>query len=379
MGKERDIKIVRSRKILRPFAMVYGPCVRDRRISDAAFRTLILADLLCGADGEGSHSMRLVGRLRGTDERTIRRHWAELKEAGLIQIEYRGGFTNVITLVDPAEVYGAEAISGFYAEVRQISAALRSEPEGDAEGPEEGEEGDPGQTCPPSPDINCTPPRTNLSPRIDKGEQIKDEQSPSERALSGDAERGAASGGVKSSESKAPISKRAGSGINTGEAPREQPEGGLGRRPKADPDRHRRAKSFFDPNLPDAQWDARQVLGYFRETFRKTWPMEPPPDLVVSDLAPIKKRVDWLLESKQPVILMKQVIDHIFTAWDKGLRERLGWSGTRPSVSLIMSAKYLDTLIREVQNGAGPAKGGRRDEWDPASADRSPKTGWGSV
>lgn len=106
--------IIKRKRAQGPFSINYGPYVVDGRISDGAARTLDLLDILCGADEEGNHSCGLIARLRHTTTRTIERHLDELKTVGLIAVEYRQGQTNVVTILDPVEVYGDEAIRNFY-------------------------------------------------------------------------------------------------------------------------------------------------------------------------------------------------------------------------------------------------------------------------
>jgi len=102
-----------------PFAMLYGPSIIDKKISDGAFRTYALLWVLGDKIKDGWHSQTSLAKLRGGDRRTVNRHIIELKEAGLVKITGRPGDTNLVRISEPSEVWGNK-ISTFYSDIREI-------------------------------------------------------------------------------------------------------------------------------------------------------------------------------------------------------------------------------------------------------------------
>lgn len=367
-----DVKIQRSRTALRPFAMVYGPAIRDTKVSDGAFRTLLLLDLLCGSDGEGHHSIGLIAQLRDTDVRTIRRHLGELKDAKVLDVEYRDGATNLITILDPIETYGGEAISGFYDDVRRISAERRGTPDKNVT---------PDNPVLPTPDKNVLPPRTILSSRTDNKE-------PDEVGV--EPFGGTAPAGASPETPKTPPTDQPTDPPDLGAIPASGPlrsaRGGSGMimpGSEPSPDEVRRTKKAktkpredgtSDPN----SWTAYSAAGYFRTRFMKKWPGEGAPEVLKKDLPTIQSRIAWLRSEGIEVGMMKRAIDYVFDHWDNGLRGRIGWEGSRPSLALIEATRLFEKLVREVQNGVSPKKV-LPDEYDAERAKKMPEVGWGPV
>lgn len=370
-GGGSGVLIVRRRSTLSPFAKVYGPMVLDERISDGAFRTLELLDLLAGADGEGRHGLALIARLRKVTSRTIENHVAELEAAKLVSVERRRGHTNRVVIEDPEAVYGREAIAGFFHTVHEAARSGFDTPENGCGGTPEKNFGGPPKgvshraegggaevqgtepcgapsppatepTAPPSPD---TAPDTSSSPTSSSGPP--------------DSATHVHSGGPAASA-------RSESGIRV-------PGAG------ADPERTKagavRKRRLYDPDRPLAEWRAQDAVGYFRLRFARAWPTEPPPDVLLKDLGAVRGRLAWLDAEKVGRAAMREAIDHLFEKWDLGLKERIRWEGSRPGLVLIESARWFERILRDFR-GDRPR---RADFWDPVAAARCPPVGWGPI
>lgn len=177
---------------LSPFVQVFGPHVLDERISDGAFRTLMLLDLLEGADREGNHRLNLIAKIRNVDERTIRRHIQELEDARLIEIERSQGETNRILIVEPLDAYGRAAIGGFYKEVQKANKELWSDQSKTASG-----KATPDKNVRGTPDKNVRTPRTKMSSLKDPK---SDANSSGEKDLRSQSETGVENRGVEEIE-----------------------------------------------------------------------------------------------------------------------------------------------------------------------------------
>lgn len=374
---------------------VFGPHVMDERISDGAYRTLHLLDLLGGADREGHHRLALIANLRNANERTLRRHIEELEGAGLLEVERSRGETNRIYIIEPLDAYGREAIGGFYGEVQRVNRELCSTPPKTTSG-----KATPDKNVRGTPDKNVRRPRTNLSPHktltsdatpkgskklrrarktgADKGVEEK-EQSPTgarcdapEPGEGGKLEesplkvegkgRGAAAGWASSapfvSEGKAQTVCAGGSGKVM---PWEREEEAEGLRRKDRMGKKAKVRGLLNPDKKPSEWNGNDLVGYFRDCFKRTFPGEGAPDVRIEDLGAAKRRITWMKNEEMDVAVAKQAVDHLFANWGNGLPSRLRWKGSRPGMALIENARLFETLVREVQSGV-PA-GGTGDEF----------------
>lgn len=391
-SNHEQVTIGRRGTGLSPFVQVFGPQVMDQRISDAAYRTLHLLDLLGGADREGHHCLGLIAKLRSVNERTIRRHIQELEEANLLEVERSSGETSRVYIIEPLDVYGREAIGGFYTEVQSTNKALRLDRQKTTDG-----SGTPDKNVQGTPDKNVRGPRTNLSPHktlksdatpnggkglrrarktgVDKGVEEK-EQSPTGAGFHPPESR-------KAGNEKGPMKAEGKSGAAAAgwasSAPFVSHEktqtvcaSGSGRvmpweREEADGLRRRgRKKSvgkrgLYDPDKPVAEWNGNDLVGYFREGFKRTFPGEGAPDVRIEDLGAAKRRITWMQNEGMDIGLAKQAVDHLFANWGNGLPSRLRWKGSRPGMALIETARFFETLVREVQSGV--PSGGTADEY----------------
>lgn len=385
--------VIKKKRAQGPFSINYGPYVVDGRISDSAARTLDLLDILCGADEEGCHSCKLIADLRHTSVRTVERHLAELKEVGLIAIEYRQGQTNVITILDPVDVYGDEAIRHFY----KIYVRRQKET------PDKNDGGTHDKNDGGTPDKNdvqnrggknrgkraelfeaassSTTPQKESTP-LNPGEGAA--EAPGEGGLiakiASDAPRIPQDGGTPQGGPEAhdggrttqpaqaqagscPVSdpgspqgtptppqtvckpftsSRSGCGIIIpGDDPQE--DGRLRRKPK---------KLGGDTEKNPNEWNCNDAVKYFNDRYKATWRGEGSPAWGKADLAGVKGRIAWLKAEGIGAEMMKKVIDHIYAGWSDGLPARFKW-GTRPTVSLLKDIRLFERLVREVQGGVG--------------------------
>jgi hypothetical protein len=114
-------------------------------------------------------------------------------------------------------------------------------------------------------------------------------------------------------------------------------------------------------------WTGYDALLYLDRKYRETWPGEGAPHVRSIDVKLVGYRFEWLKKEGMARDMVKQVIDHILSQWDKGLRLRLKWDSTRPSVALITTTRIFEKLVGEVLHG--PAKINRvdefkKDKWD---------------
>jgi hypothetical protein len=130
---------------------------------------------------------------------------------------------------------------------------------------------------------------------------------------------------------------------------REEEEPGLRRR------RGKKAKvrGLYDPSKDPSDWNGNDLVGYFREQFKRTFPGEGAPDVMISDLGAAKRRIVWMRNEEMDVALAKKAVDHLFSNWGNGLPARLRWKDSRPSMALIEHSRLFERIVREVQSGPG--------------------------
>ena len=390
-SNHEQVTIGRRGTGLSPFVQVFGPQVMDRRISDAAYRTLHLLDLLGGADREGHHRIALIAKMRGVSIRSLQYHLKNLKDAGAIEIEYANGETNRIYIIEPLDMYGRETIGGFYGEVQKTRATLcssRKETQGVVETM---------QDIAPPPCKILHQPRKNLAPHktlksnasptdkkglrrarktgVDKGVEEK-EKSPtgagshppeSRKAgnekgpMKAEGKRGAAAGWASAAPFTSPGETQTVCASGSGRVmpwEREEEAEGLKRRGRK---KGVKKKGLYDPDKPVSEWNGNDLVGYFRERFKQTFPGEGAPDVRIEDLGAAKRRITWMQNEGMDIGLAKQAVDHLFASWGNGLPGRLRWKGSRPGMALIETARFFETLVREVQSGV--PSGGTADEY----------------
>jgi DNA-binding transcriptional ArsR family regulator len=388
--------VIKKKRAQGPFSINYGPYVVDGRISDSAARTLDLLDILCGADEEGCHSCRLIADLRHTSVRTIERHLAELKDVGLVAIEYRQGQTNVITILDPVDVYGDEAIRHFY---KMYVRRQKETPDKNDGGTHDKNDGG-------TPDKNdvqnrgrknrgkgtelfeaasssTTPQRGSTPLNFGEGaaEPGREDALGAELAkIASEAPRirqddGTHQGGPEAHEGGQPLQPaqaQAGScPASDPGAPQETPtppqtvckpftssRSGCGIIiPGEDPEeegrfKRKRKKLGGDTEKNPNEWNCNDAAKYFSDRYKATWRGEGAPAWGVADLSALKGRIAWLKAESIGADMMKKVIDHLFAGWSDGLPARFKW-GTRPTLSLLKDIRLFERLVREVQGGVG--------------------------
>jgi len=121
-------------------------------------------------------------------------------------------------------------------------------------------------------------------------------------------------------------------------------------------------RGLFDPDKDPSEWNGNDLVGYFRECFKRTFPGEGAPDVRIEDLGAAKRRITWMQNEEMDVAIAKQAVDHLFANWGNGLPARLRWKGSRPGIALIETARFFETLVREVQSGV--PSGGTLDEFN---------------
>lgn len=78
---------------------IINAAIKDRRISDSAFRTLVLYLLFPRHGGMCGPTRTRLARIRGKDKSAITRHNAELEAAGYIKRERRIGRPSMTRIV----------------------------------------------------------------------------------------------------------------------------------------------------------------------------------------------------------------------------------------------------------------------------------------
>jgi hypothetical protein len=137
-----------------------------------------------------------------------------------------------------------------------------------------------------------------------------------------------------------------------------------------------RKRAMYDPAVPVARWRASDAVGYFRYQFHRAWPKEGAPDVSLKDMKMVGNRMAWLDAEKLGPEMMLKAIDYIFEKWSNGLPNRLKWRTARPSLALLETAYFFETIVKEIQHGP------RRksvDEYDHASNKGMPVVGWGDA
>jgi len=142
---------------------------------------------------------------------------------------------------------------------------------------------------------------------------------------------------------------------------REEDAAGGGKRKKP------RKKGMYDPEKPVSEWTGNDLVGYFREMFKRAWPGEGAPDVRIEDLGAAKRRIVWMRDEGMDIGLAKRAVDHLFANWGDGLPGRLRWKGSRPGIAIVENARLFEMLVREAQNGV--ATGKTADEWKGDSAE----------
>jgi hypothetical protein len=122
-----------------PFAMMYGPLILEREISEGAFRTYALIWVLSGSNREEWWSQTNLGKIRGLDRKNVRRHIKELETSGLVDVVRETGKPCRVRVKEPAQVFGGK-ISSFYADVMSLvgGGARTPQVEGGAKMPQVG-------------------------------------------------------------------------------------------------------------------------------------------------------------------------------------------------------------------------------------------------
>ena len=149
-----------------------------------------------------------------------------------------------------------------------------------------------------------------------------------------------------------------------------------------EPKKKVKLRGLYDASKPVADWTCNDALGYFRQKYQEAFPKEGAPDLKLEkDGAAVKHRLMWLVREGLEIGMMKKVIDYIFDKWSSGLPTRLGWDGTRPSLALIESTRYFESVVREVQNGPNQKRLGKQfaDDYSEEAHkawEAKPGTGW---
>jgi hypothetical protein len=379
-----DNIVIRRERVRGPFAKVYGPYVVDKRISDGAERTMNLLDILCGADEQGQHGVGLIAKLRHLSVRSIERHIIELKNAGLIRIEYRQGQTNILTILDPIGVYG-EAIQTFYSFVGNVAKKRRA-----TTTPDKNDGGTPDKNDRGTPDKNGVQSRGGRADEKGAPFGALSPSAPKQSGLPPTSGEGPVDGEFKTADCEDPAPESSQSyftpqePLNTANPPPAMNQAGRiassegdqnrkeGKTPQTvcekpftssrsgcgitipgEDEESKRKKKARGTSLPPEEWNSEAAAEYFKQKFKKAWPGEGAPHAGVASLSAIKGRINWLKAEGIGVDFMKKAIDHLFEGWSNGLPSRLKWQGSRPTLALIENIRLFERLVREVQSGTG--------------------------
>jgi hypothetical protein len=139
---------------------------------------------------------------------------------------------------------------------------------------------------------------------------------------------------------------------------REEEEHGLSRKRKG---KKAKVRGLYDPSKSPSDWNGNDLVGYFRECFKRAFPGEGAPDVRIEDLGAAKRRIVWLRNEGVDVAVAKQAVDHLFANWGNGLPARIRWKGSRPGLAMVENARLFETIVREAQSGVGGA--GTGDEF----------------
>jgi hypothetical protein len=350
-----------------PFAMLYGPLILDREISDGAFRTYALIWVLSGAKREEWWSQSNLGKIRGLDRRNVRRHIQELEAAGLVEVFRDTGKPCRVRVKEPTQVFGRK-IASFYADVRDLvgGGTNLSQVKGGTETSQEG--------------------GTKTSHKVDKGEVEKESPTESDAPGSpGDSDSG--SGGPIPS---GPDGAQDGGPADASDCGKEDGNwwadevmfsdtGEVPKKPKARKRSQARKNGKSSPKRATsaAKRPSQPVWAlwtHFRRTVESKWPeMNIPLKPVGREWANLKKMLEEYGENDA-----KRIIDLAVADWtaikEKWFRVAKGEITTFYAVFTLRA-----DLMAAVASGSGVTTRGNRVSAYAEKHSEQPEHGWGDL